>query len=83
MLTCLFITVRLALHLFLNVQLLTRQVISKLARRYIMMGDATVVIHTMANPGGELGAMFASTMPPSPTMAPMAGMAGHMMASSG
>jgi len=83
MLTCLFITVRLALHLFLNVQLLTRQVISKLARRYIMMGDATVVIHTMANPGGELGAMFASTMPSSPTMAPMAGMAGHMMASSG
>jgi len=48
-----------------------------------MMGDATVVIHTMANPGGELGAMFASTMPSSPTMAPMAGMAGHMMASSG
>jgi len=57
--------------------------VSDLYDRYIMMGDATVVIHTMANPGGELGAMFASTMPSSPTMAPMAGMAGHMMASSG
>lgn len=68
---------------FLIASLLAKQVSSKLARRYIMMGDATIVIHTMANPGGELGAMFASTMPSSPTMAPMAGMAGHMMASSG
>ena len=48
-----------------------------------MMGDATVVIHTMANPGGELGATFASTMSSSPIMAPMTGMAGHMMAGSG
>jgi hypothetical protein len=52
-----------------------------------MNGDATlyVVIHTMANPGGELGA----TLPPiatTPVMAPMAhmaGMAGMHMASSG
>jgi len=57
--------------------------VSDLYDRYIMMGDATVVIHTMANPGGELGAPFASTMSSSPTMAPMAGMAGSMMASSG
>lgn len=29
-----------------------------------MTGEATVVVHTIGNPGGELGATFVSTGPP-------------------
>ena len=41
-----------------------------------MIGEATIVVHTMGNPSGELGATLVPNMSPAPAMAPSMQMAG-------